>query len=217
MKSLTPDELVQTLNWRYATKVFDPTKKIPDQEWAALEQALVLSPSSYGLQPWKFFVITDLALREKLVPHSWSQRQVADCSHFVVFAIKKNLSEPEVDAFLARISEVRGIPVESLAAYRGMMLSDVIHGQRSLRVNEWAAKQAYIALGNFMTCAATLGIDTCPMEGFDPGKYDEILGLPQRGLSAVLACPAGYRSDADKYASLPKVRYPLEQVIERLP
>lgn len=216
MKTLDPTSLLSALQWRYATKAFDPTKKISDSDWAALEKALVLTPSSYGLQPWKFLVITNPELRESLVPHSWNQRQVADCSHFVVFAIKKNLSTSDVDAFLQSACSTRNLPADALAPYRNMILSDVIHGQRSLRVNEWASKQIYIALGNFLTCAALLGIDTCPMEGFDPAKYDEILGLPARGLSAVCACPAGYRSETDKYASLPKVRFPLEEVIERI-
>ncbi len=216
MKTLENSSLLSALQWRYATKVFDPTKKISSSDWDTLEKSLVLTPSSYGLQPWKFLVITNQEIRENLVPHSWNQRQVADCSHFVVFAIKKNLSSTEVDSFLQTVSSTRGLPTEALGAYRGMILSDVIHGQRSLRVNEWAAKQVYIALGNFLTCAALLGIDTCPMEGFDPGKYDEILGLPARGLSAICACPAGYRAESDKYASLAKVRFPQNEVIEHI-
>ncbi|MEI6083552.1 MAG: NAD(P)H-dependent oxidoreductase [Verrucomicrobiota bacterium] len=213
---IDPTVLLQQLQWRYATKKFDSTQKIPATHWQALEEALVLTPSSYGLQPWKFIIITDQSTKEKLVPVSWGQRQVADCSHVVVFAIKKNLSAADVDRYLERIAEVRGGTAQSLATYRKMMVSDVIDGPRSKIVNEWATRQAYIALGNFMTSAAMLGIDTCPMEGLEPDKYDAILGLPARGLATVVGCVAGYRAADDKYATLAKVRYPHDSMVERI-
>ncbi|MCG3146778.1 MAG: putative NAD(P)H nitroreductase YfkO [Verrucomicrobiae bacterium] len=208
--------LLQQLRWRYATKKFDSTKTIPAADWQALEEALVLTPSSYGLQPWRFIVITDPATKEKLVPVSWGQRQVADASHLVVFTIKKNMSAADVDRHLERIAAVRGGTAQSLASFRKMMLSDVIEGPRSKIVNEWATRQVYIALGNFMTSAAMLGIDTCPLEGIEPEKYDAILGLPARGLATMVGCVAGYRAADDKYAALPKVRFPHEAVIERI-
>lgn len=208
--------LLQQLRWRYATKKFDSTKTIPAADWDALEETLVLTPSSYGLQPWKFIVVTDPAIKQKLVPVSWGQQQLADCSHVVVFTIKKNLSAADVDRYLERIAQVRGGTAQSLATYRKMMVSDVIEGPRSAIVNEWATRQVYIALGNFMTSAALLGIDTCPLEGIEPAKYDEILGLPARGLATMVACAAGYRATDDKYATLTKVRYPRESVIERI-
>jgi nitroreductase len=161
MTTLTPSALLDSLNFRYATKQFDPAKKIDPAAWAALEESLVLTPSSFGLQPWKFLVVTDAAVRESLVPHAWNQRQVADASHLVVMAVRKTVDEAYIDQFLARIAEVRSIPVESLAGYRGMMV-----GCLGMMTPDWAAKQAYIALGQFMLAAATLGVDTCPMEGF---------------------------------------------------
>jgi len=213
---ITREELIGQLNWRYATKQFDPVRKISDADWAALEQALILSPSSYGLQPWQFVVVTDPAIREKLVPVSWNQRQPADCSHFVVFAIKKNFGVAEINALLDRTAEVRGGDRAKLDAYGSMMIGDLINGPRSKWIQEWMARQVYIALGNFMTCAALLNIDTCPMEGFDPAQYDEILGFPERGLAAVVACPAGYRAASDKYAGLAKVRFPADEVFLRI-
>ena len=173
----------------------------------------MLTPSSFGLQPWKFIVITDPAVKEKLVPVSWGQRQPADCSHLVVFAVKKNLGEAEIDAFLKRIAEVRKVPVESLGGYRDMMVGSIIKGMDGAERNGWAEQQVYIAVGNFLTSAALLGIDACPMEGIEAGKYDEILGLDKLGLSAIVAAAVGYRSAGDKYAMPRKVRFPKEQVV----
>jgi nitroreductase len=216
MKNLEPAALIESLNWRYATKQFDPAKKIPAPVWDALESALVLTPSSYGLQPWHFFVVTDPALKAALRPHSWNQPQVTDCSHHVVFAARRDIDAAFVEKYLDRIAEVRGGTTESLAMYRDMMASDILHGPRSKWVQEWAARQVYIALGNFMTAAALLGVDTCPMEGLDPVKYDEILGLPAKGFQTIVACPAGYRAEGDKHAGLPKVRFPKSDLIATL-
>lgn len=214
MTPIPAPQLLDALTWRYATKVFDPGRRIAAETWTALEQSLVLTPSSYGLQPWKFLVITDRALRESLVPHAWKQRQVADCSHLVVMCVKKKMTDADVDRFIERMAEVRGGTPESLARFRSIVIGDVVTGERSRRVGEWAARQAYIALGQFMACAALLGVDTCPMEGFLAEKFDEILGLEPEGLTTAVLCPAGYRSAADKYASLPKVRFKAESVVE---
>ena len=211
--TISTDTLLHQLQWRYATKAFDPAKKIGDADWSALEEALVLSPSSYGMQPYRFLVITDSATRESLVPASWNQRQPADCSHYVVFAVRTTNTVGDVDEYMARIAEVRGGTAEALGGFKKMLISDVVDGERGKAAAEWAARQAYIALGYFMTAAALLGIDTCPMEGFVPARYDEILGLPEQGLTAAVACAAGYRSAGDKYASLPKVRFPASKLI----
>jgi nitroreductase len=210
------EQLVDQLRWRFATKQFDPRRKIGAEDWSALEDALVLSPSSFGLQPWKFIVITDPAVKEKLVAVSWGQRQPADCSHLVVFAIKKDVGEREIDAFLKRVAEVRNVTVESLKAYRDMMVGSLVRGMDAAARNAWAERQVYIAVGTFLTSAALLGIDACPMEGFEPAKYDEILGLDKLGLSTVVATTAGYRTAGDKSASLKKVRFPKDQVIVRI-
>jgi nitroreductase len=216
MKFLEPSALIEALNWRYATKQFDPARKIPAPVWEALEDALVLTPSSYGLQPWQFFVVIDPDLKAALRPHSWNQPQVTDCSHHVVFATRNDVDEAFVDKYIARIAEVRGVTPESMGFYKDMMASDILNGPRSKWVQKWAARQLYIALGNFMTSAAVLGVDTCPMEGLDPAKYDEILGLPAKGFQTVFACSAGYRAEDDKYASLPKVRFPKADLVQTL-
>jgi nitroreductase len=212
----TGAQLVGQLEWRYAVKSFDPAREIDAETWASLEQSLVLTPSSFGLQPWKFLVLRDRPLRERLLPHSWGQKQVIECSHYVVFAIVREVGEAHIDKYLERIAEVRSTPLEKLAGFRKMMVGNLVTGSFRPMITEWATRQAYIALGNFMTAAAMIGVDTCPMEGFEPAKYDEILGLPARGLASVVACAAGYRHPADKYASVPKVRFPAGDVIEHL-
>jgi nitroreductase len=213
MNTIDREQLISRLKWRYATKQFDPRRKISPEDWAALEEALVLTPSSFGLQPWKFIVVGDQATREKLVSASWGQRQVAEASHLVVFTIQKNLGEREIETYVNRIVEVRGGARESLAGYRDMMLGSIVKGRDEAARRAWAANQAYIALGSFLNCAALLGIDACPMEGIEPAKYDEILGLAKRGLTAVVVATAGYRSANDHASSLAKVRFKPEHVL----
>jgi len=212
-RTIDRDQLLARLNWRYATRQFDPHRKIGARHWAALEEALVLTPSSFGLQPWKFIVVTESATREKLVGASSGQRKVADASHLVVFTIKKNLGEQDIETHISRIAEVRGVSTESLSGLRGTLMESIIQGMDEAARNNWAARQVYIALGNFLTSAALLGIDACPMEGIEPAKYDEILGLEKQGLSTVVVAAAGYRAATDKYASLKKVRFPKDEVV----
>lgn len=176
----------------------------------------MLTPSSYGLQPWKFIVVKDPAIQEQLKPLSWNQSQITDCSHLVVFTIKKNLTAEDVDRFIESTATTRNDSVGSLLGYRNMIVSDVVHGPRSFSVNEWATRQAYIALGNFMTSAAVIGVDTCPLEGIDPAGYDRVLNTQAKGFATVVACAAGYRSVEDKYATLAKVRYSKADMIEVL-
>ena len=213
MTPISTSQILDSLNWRYATKVFDATKIIPAETWSALEESLILTPSSFGLQPWKFLIITDKALREQLVEHSWNQRQVADCSHLVVMLAKKNMVEADVDKLLHRIVEVRGGTADALAGYKGMMMGSIGAAPPEY-VAQWSKNQAYIALGQLMGAAALLGIDTCPMEGFVATKYDEILGLAGTDYTTCVLLPVGYRSSDDKYASLPKVRFEAKDVIE---
>jgi len=209
-------QLLNSLEWRYATKVFDATKKIPADIWQALEQALVLTPTSYGLQPYRFLVVENPAKRAELLPHSWGQKQVLDCSHFVVLTARTEMTEADVDKLIQRTVELRQLPANSLDAYRGMMLSDVVNGPRGKVAHEWAARQCYIALGNLMTCAALLEVDACPMEGLVPAEYDRILNLAGTGYATVVACALGYRAAADRYASLAKVRYDATELVRTI-
>ncbi len=213
MTPIAPADLLSSLVWRYATKKFDATKTIPANVWAALEQALILSPSSFGLQPWKFIVVTDPAVKQALVPVSWGQTQPADCSHHVVFAARKSLAEVEVDQFIASITAARGGKAEDLKGYRDMMTGFASKAAKEGWIGEWAIRQTYIALGNFMTSCAVLGVDACPMEGIAPDQYNKILGLEGSDYTTVVACAAGYRATDDKSASLAKVRYPASVVV----
>ncbi len=207
--------LIDTLEWRYAAKSFD-SKKISPGDWSLLQKALILTPSSYGLQPWKFLVVQDVNLREQLKAASWNQRQVTECSHYVVFAHRLTMDENYVDHFLRSMANTRGVGIETLEGYRKGILSDVVHGPRSKMIPEWTARQAYIALGNFMTSAAVLGIDTCPMEGLDPAKYDEILGLKNTEYRTAVACAAGYRNPQDRLAQAKKVRFSADELVQEL-
>jgi nitroreductase len=209
---IEPETLINQLNWRYATKQFDPKRKISAADWATLETALQLTPSSGGLQPWKFIVITNPTVRAKLLPASYGQAQITDASHLVVFAAKNNLSEADVDAHIKHIAEVQGAPIEALAPLRGILVGGIVQSQDEAGRNAWARNQTFIALGNLLTSAALLGIDACPMEGFDRAQYDEILGLKAKAYSSAVIATLGYRSPTDKYATAPKVRFPKEQI-----
>jgi nitroreductase len=208
--------LLDHLHWRYATKTFDPGKTIPDETWKQLEESLVLTPSSYGLQPWKFVIVTNSQIKANLRLHAWKQSQVTDCSHFVIFASRTTLDSGHIDANLQRAAEVRGVDVATMKGYRGMMIQDLVHGARSGVIAEWAARQAFIALGQFMLACAMLHVDACPMEGFIPAEFDKILSLTAKGLTATVCCAAGYRAESDKYAGTPKVRFATEELVEHL-
>jgi nitroreductase len=216
MKAVPTNTVLEALNWRYATKKFDTAKKIPADTWAALEQTLVLAPSSYGLQPWKFIVVQDAATRQKLAAASWGQTQPVECSHYVVFAMLKNLGVNQVDRFLERTVEVRGGTKDALNGYRNMILGSLEKARAGGFLDVWQSRQVYIALGQFMVVAALLGVDTCPMEGIEPPKYDEILGLSAQGLKTLCACAAGYRAADDKYAAAKKVRFKPGDVIQHV-
>jgi len=214
--AIPPETLLRQLQWRYATKKFDPARKIPKPQWEALEQSLVLSPSSYGLQPWKFLVIDNPEVRAKLPGISWGQTQPAEASHFVVFAHRKDFSAADVDRYVRRIAEVRGAAPESLEGYRQVILGSTKSATEKGSINTWMSRQVYIALGTLLTSAALLGIDACPMEGIDTAKYDALLGLADEGYGSLCAAALGYRAADDPYAAQRKVRYTLEQVVQHI-
>ncbi len=206
------NKLIKQLEWRYATKVFNPNKSIPNDQWDAIEDSLVLTPSSFGLQPWKFIVVTHRETKQKLLSHSWNQQQVVDCSHLVVLAAQSPVSAKELDTFIDKTHEIRGGEKSDLQFYRDMM-GGFIDKMSPEKLLVWAKNQVYIALGQLMASAAMLEIDACPMEGITPTEYDKILGLEGSGFYTTVACPMGYRSEDDKYATLAKVRYAKEQII----
>jgi nitroreductase len=212
MKTINNELLLRQLNWRYATKQFDPQRKISVTDWATLEEALLLTPSGGGLQPWKFIVVTNPSVRARLTSASYGQAQINAASHLVVFAAKNNFSEADVDAHLKNLAQIQGTPLAALAPLRGMLVGSVIQALDEPARNAWARNQAYIALGNLVSSAALLGIDVCPMEGFDRAQYDEILSLKAQGLASAVIATLGYRLSTDRYANAPKVRFPKEEV-----
>jgi len=213
MNSIHPDQLLESLRWRYAVKAFDPVRKIDSLTWKAMEQSMVLAPSSYGLQPWKFLVVTTAEIKSQLPAISWNQSQPQDCSHMVVMAVRKSMDESYIDSYVQSIAETRSVPVEKLAPYRSMMLGTVQKmDPESVRV--WNTRQVYIALGQLMTAAAMLGVDTCPMEGIDGKAYDRVLGLSDSDYSSVVGCAVGYRDASDKSALAKKVRFPTRDLVE---
>jgi len=204
---IAPGELLQRLDWRYAVKQFDPQHQIDDPTWHALTEALRLSPSSGGLQPWKFVVVTDPAVRAQLVPASYGQTQVREASHLVVFTAKTDFDTADVDAHIRRTAEIKNVPVAALAGLRGMLVGGIVESKDPAARAAWAARQTYLALGVLLTAAAVLGVDAAPMEGFSPEQYDTILNLKEKGLTATVICALGYRAPGDKYANSPKVRF----------
>lgn len=207
-------KIIEQLGWRYAVKKFDPGRRIEEREWRILEQAVILAPSSYGLQPYRFFVITNEDLKRKLRPACYGQPQITESSHLVVLAAKKELTDRDIEEFVALIQKERGTPREMLEDYIGMMKGTKKQLEESGTATIWAQKQVYIALGFLLETAALLGIDACPMEGFQADSVDEILGLED--YTATVLCTLGYRSDDDWLAALAKVRFPAENLIRRI-
>ncbi|WP_010228740.1 NAD(P)H-dependent oxidoreductase [Gillisia marina] len=196
---------IEDLNWRYATKKFDANKEVSSEDLEKLLEAIQLTASSYGLQPYEVIVIKDAALREELKAHSWNQTQITDASEVIVFANKTQITSAYVDSYLNDIASTRSLKLEDLDGLKGMLESTILKldaEDQSL----WAAKQAYIALGNLLSAAANLKIDTCPMEGFDATKYDELLNLKEKGLTTAVIATIGYRSEDDQTQFAAKVR-----------
>ena len=213
--TVSTENLLSALRWRYATKKFDASRKIPDATWDAIEESLVLTPSSFGLQPWKFLVIRNPGVRSMLAGESWNQPQVTEASHFIVLTARTDLNASDIDAWMDRMMEIQGCTFEAVAPLKGMIVGfaeRMSHAER----HAWNARQAYIALGQLMTSAAVLGIDACPMEGISTAGYDHILGLEGTGYATAVACALGYRSADDKYAAMPKARFSEETLISHM-
>ena len=205
--------IIDKMNWRYACKSFDSTKKVSKEDLNKILESLRLSASSFGLQLWKFIVIENQKIQDSLVEHSWNQQQVAQASHVILFCRPKSIDDSFVDKYVADIAKTRGEEVESLKGYSDMMKGFIARKDERAQ-GEWMKNQLYIALGNLLTTAAIMDIDTCAMEGIIPSKWDEVLGLADKNLTSVVACPIGFRSSDDKYANSAKVRFPMEDVVE---
>ena len=202
---------LENQNWRYATKKFDSSKKISTEDLNTLKEAIRLSSSSYGLQPYKVFIIENPELRAKIQPAAWGQSQIVDASHLIIFANRTSINEDEVDAFFENISNTREIPLEALAGYQGFMKGKINELSKEAQ-NIWNSKQTYLALGNLLNAAAELKIDVTPMEGFSPAAVNEILELDKLGLNASLIATVGYRHEEDATQHQKKVRKSNEEL-----
>lgn len=206
--------LLDSLRWRYATKKFDPQQILSDTQVDELLEALRLTPTSFGLQPYRFIVIKNASLRAEIRDHAWGQAQITDASHVIAICAKKTMSEADIDASIAEIAQVRAIDAASLSGYRDMMKGYVSH--RSPReVEEWLMRQSYIALGVLLCACADLRIDACPMEGFDRKEVDRILDLATSDYTVSTLCPIGGRAADDAFATLPKVRRKKEKLVAK--
>jgi len=198
-------------NWRYATKKFDATKKISNEDLNLLKEAIRLSSSSYGLQPYKVIIVDNPELRAKIQPAAWGQSQIVEASHLIIFANETQLKEQDIDNYITNISATRSIPVEALSGYADFMKSKILTLPEEIK-NVWTAKQTYLALGNLLNAAAELKIDVTPMEGFVPEQVNEILGLDKLGLNTSLIATLGYRHEADDTQHYKKVRKSEEEL-----
>lgn len=199
------NSFLENQNWRYATKKFDATKKITTEDLNMLKEAIRLSSSSYGLQPYKVILVENPELRAKIQPSAWGQSQIVEASHLIVFANEINFGATGIDNYIKNASETRAIPAESLQGYADFMKANITSLPDDVR-NNWTAKQTYLALGNLLNAAAELKIDVTPMEGFVPAEVNEILGLEALGLNATLIATLGYRHEEDATQYYKKVR-----------
>ena len=206
---------IKNANWRYATKKFDTTKKVSKEDLETLKEAIRLSASSFGLQPYRILIIENPELRAKLQPAAWGQSQIVDASQLIVFANITNFGETEIDASIANTTKTRGLPADALKGYGDFMKSKIVTLPEDVR-NTWASKQTYLALGNLMNAASELKIDVTPMEGFEPAQVNEILGLGKLGLNATLLATIGYRHEEDATQHYAKVRKSNEELFINL-
>jgi nitroreductase len=198
-------------NWRYATKKFDATKKISTEDLNFLKEAIRLSSSSYGLQPYKIIIVENPELRAQIQPAAWGQSQVVEASHLIVFANRTSINDAEIEDFFENISNTRGIPADALAGYKGFLKGNIAKLSDDA-ASIWNSKQTYLAMGNLLNAAAELKIDVTPMEGFEPAKVNEILGLEKLGLNASLIATLGYRHEEDATQHYKKVRKSNEEL-----
>jgi nitroreductase / dihydropteridine reductase len=207
------NEIIDTLEWRYATKKYDKSRKIPNEDFQTILRTLQLVPSSYGLQPLKYLVIENEELRQKLREHSWNQSQITDASHMIVFCTYSTIDEQYIDNHMELSAKIRRVDISNTKGYADFLKKTILVKDQQT-IETWNAKQAYIALGHVLQTAASLKIDSTPMEGYDSRAYEEILGLDKLGLKATLVCVFGYRSEEDANQYSPKIRKEMDKLVD---
>ena len=203
---------IKALQWRYATKKFDSAKKLPNEKLEILKAAFNLTATSYGLQPLKMVMVSDKAIQSKLVEFSYNQKQVLTASHVLVICIEKKVDKKFIEGYFNRVQKIRSTPDDIIKPFKEFLIKD-FNGKDAREIKDWAVNQAYLVLGTLLTVCATEEIDACPMEGFVPSKYEDLLGLAEKNLEPVLVLPVGYRADDDFFSELKKVRRPITDVI----
>lgn len=203
---------IENLEWRYAVKKFDAKRMLPSEKVEKLKQAFNLTATSYGLQPIKMVVVHNKELQEQLVPLSMQQQQVAQASHILVLCIEKTIDETYIASYFEKVKNVRGTSDDILSPFKNSLVES-FSKKDALEVQEWSKNQAYLAMGNLLTVCAMEKIDSCPMEGFSPEGYDRLLNLEEKGLTAVLVMPVGYRSEDDVFSTFKKVRRNMDDSI----
>lgn len=205
-------DIVEKLQWRYATKKFDKDKKLPSVKIELLKNAFNLTATSYGLQPIKLLIIADQEIKDSLIQYTWGKKQVSEASHVLVFCIENLINKSYIKKYYDRVRSIRNTPDEILKKYEDFLIEDF--NRKSIEeIHDWATKQAYLAMGNLLTVCAMAEIDACPMEGFIPIEYDKVLGLDERGLKSVLVMPVGYRAEDDIFAGMKKVRKDIDESV----
>jgi nitroreductase / dihydropteridine reductase len=214
--SSTKSQIEHALSWRYAVKKFDANKELSENQLRSLTASLCLTPTSMGLQLMQFIVVSDPEVKQALLPLTYNQRQVVDCSHLIIFCRIDEVKEEHIMSYVHQTAIIRGLDKNSpqLARFETMLRSSL--KMSATQQIKWMENQVYLALGNFLTACAVEAIDACPMEGFMPDKVNELLQLKDKGLNCVVLCPVGFRSEDDKYATFPKVRRPNSELIHYL-
>ncbi len=208
------DQIIAALKWRYATKKYDPTKKISEADWAVLKEALRLAPSSFGLQPWQFLVVQSPALRKVLRKVSWDQSIVEDCSHMIVLTTLREMTQQHIEKNIKQAIKDRGLDPGALDGRQQHIEQKILIEKPRETHLSWNQRQVYIALGFILETAALLRIDATPMEGLEPERYDEILGLQDTPYTSVVVVVLGYRDAQDSYQQVAKTRFPETEVIK---
>ena len=209
---MNEDKVIESLEWRYSVKKFDPNKKLSKAQINLIEKTLILSPSSYGLQPWHFVLIHDQKIKDKLLPHAFNQSQIKDAHLIVILCTPKQLTEEFIEKYVKQVSNVRGVSINSLEKFREMLLN-VVENKSEKELEVWMTNQVYIALGMLLMACASAKIDACPIGGFSKKDFDKILELDKRGLKSKIVCAVGFRDQSDKYISRKKVRFDRNDVI----
>lgn len=209
-------DIIERLKWRYATKKFDPNKLLSEEKLNILKEAFNLTATSYGLQPLRMLVVSDPATKEQLMPLSMDQAMVKDASHVLIFCTETTVTSQFIKDHFDRVEAIRKTPTEILDPFEKFLINSFSEKDVD-EIEAWMTKQAYLAMGNLLTVCALEQIDACPMEGFEPEKYDEFLQLPQKGLRSVLVMPVGYRAEDDMFAGFQKVRRGVENVVITIP